>query len=179
MDNTNDIEIKYDGDLIKAYASNVCLWDDIDTEQPVCYNQEPGPIDLSYRPIQYMDFNTLELYKSYFKISEMIDRLNAQKNQSRRTSNYHDKWNIIDLRNYCQDWLDDVRFRQDGQNRWWVWDKLKYIFRRQLKQRMQWLQTLGIICYDMCQRLDEIDGGNDEQNPDRMVVPQHRIGFNA
>ena len=178
MDETQDIRIEYNGDLIKAYAGDICLWDDIDTEEPVIYNQAPSKIDLPTLPIHYNDMNTGELYKSYQRILEIIERFDKQKTMNKRAPNYHDRWSMDDLRSYCQVWLDDVRFRQDGQNRWWIWDRMKYFFKGQLKQRKLWLHAFGTICYDMCQRLDAIDGGNDVQNADQMAPRQHRIGFN-
>lgn len=179
MDETQDIRIEYNGDIIKAYAGNICLWDVIgDPEEPVIYNQAPSKIDLPILPIHYNDMNTRELYKSYQKILEIIERFDKQKTMNKRAPNYHDRWSMDDLRSYCQVWLDDVRFRQDGKNRWWIWDRIKYFLKGQLKQRKLWLHAFGTICYDMCQRLDAIDGGNEAQNADQMAPRQHRIGFN-
>ena len=173
-----DIKVEYKGNTIKAYAGDVLIWDDIDNDSGIIYNQStPAPLNLDVQVKHYHDMNTTELYKSYGKILEMIERFEKQTKQGKRYQNAHEKWTMNDLRAYCQVWLDDVRFRQDGNNRWWVWDRCKYFLRGQLKERIMWLKTFGTICYDMCARLDAIDGGNAEQPVEQPVLPQHRIGF--
>ena len=144
--------------------SEVILW-----EEPEIYPQESESeirkdIDLIPNKIHYHDFNTIELYNAYSKISGMISRFEEfNKNPRNLRGNLSNKFTMNELRLYCQTWLDDVRFRQDGKDRWWVWDKIKYFFRGQLKQRKMWLQTFGSICWDMSTRLDAIDGGMDAE----------------
>lgn len=188
--NPDDYRIEHTNGNVKCYQKTpdgeTLVWEtsenfvdnpDVDYNQPV-----PQNINLNQPVKHYHDFDTVELYKSYSRILQIIERMEKQykdPRSSRTMRNYHDKWTMNDLREYCQVWLDDVRFRQDGKaDRWWVWDRIKYFLRGQLKQRIWWLQSFGTICYDMCSRLDAIDGGNDNQQANQIVPQQHHIGFN-
>lgn len=189
--NPDDYRIERSGGKVRCITktgkdTEVILWETTEDfiEYPEFeYNQPvPKKIDTSHRVKHYNDFDTTELYKSYAHIMKMIERMDKQAKDPRaaRTMNdYHNKWGMNELRTYCQIWLDDVRFRQDGDSdRWWVWDRIKYFFKGKLKQRIWWLQAFGTICYDMCARLDAIDGGNEAQQATQIVPQQHRIGFN-
>lgn len=160
--------------LLWETTANFIEYPDVNYNQPVS-----APIDTNHKVKHYHDLDTVELYNSYSYISRMIERMDKQQNDPRAARNmagYHTEWNINDLRSYCQTWLDDVRFRQDGDvARWWVFDRIKYFFKGQLKQRQRWLQTFGLICYDMCARLDAIDGGSDQPEP--QAHHQKCIGF--
>lgn len=139
--------------------------DTIKTNPTVFHNVHiPDGID---RGIHWHDMDTGELYRAYQKISQIIDRMTTDSSRphSRSYGEYSPKWGIGDLREYCQGWLDDVRYRQDGNNgdRWWVFDRIRYFMSGKYRKRIHWLRALGVICYDMCTRLDEIDGGQTEQ----------------
>lgn len=157
--------------LLWETTANFIEYPDVNYNQPV-----PAPIDINHNVKHYHDLDTVELYTAYAHILKMIERMDkASKDRRLRSDN---KWSMNDLRSYCQVWLDNVRYRQDGNNRWWVWDRIKYFLRGKLKQRIWWLQAFGTICYDMCARLDAIDGGNEAQQPEQIAPQQHRIGFN-
>ena len=189
--NTDNYKIEYSGGKVRCINKNnndteVILWEHDENseysensiEYPLLdYNLlAPAKINLNYKVKHYHDLNTVELYTAYAHILKMIERMDkASKDRRLRSDN---KWSMNDLRSYCQVWLDDVRYRQDGNNRWWVWDRIKYFLRGKLKQRIWWLQAFGTICYDMCARLDAIDGGNEAQQPEQIAPQQHRIGFN-
>lgn len=189
--NHDDYAIVHEDGLVKCYnlthvkdkknlSKYLPLWVAPDDETPVEYNGPvPQNIDINHTVKHYMDMNTTELYIAYDRILKIIKRFDDQVKEPRRYRNSEpSKFTMNDLRSYCQVWLDDVRHRQDGKDRWWVWDRIKYTFRGQLKQRKMWLQTFGTICWDMCSRLDAIDGGN---NQEQQIAPpqQHsHIGFN-
>ena len=189
--NTDNYKIEYSGGKVRCITKNsneteVILWEHVENseysensiEYPLLdYNPlVPAPIDINHNVKHYHDLDTVELYTAYAHILKMIERMDkASKDHRLRSDN---KWSMNDLRSYCQVWLDDVRYRQDGNNRWWVWDRIKYFLRGKLKQRIWWLQAFGTICYDMCARLDAIDGGNEAQQPEQIAPQQHRIGFN-
>lgn len=189
--NTDNYKIEYSGGKVRCITKNsndtaVILWEHDENseyseksiEYPLLdYNLlVPAPIDINHNVKHYHDLDTVELYTAYAHILKMIERMDkASKDRRLRSDN---KWSMNDLRSYCQVWLDDVRYRQDGNNRWWVWDRIKYFLRGKLKQRIWWLQAFGTICYDMCARLDAIDGGNEAQQPEQIAPQQHRIGFN-
>lgn len=189
--NTDNYKIEYSGGKVRCITKNsndtaVILWEHDENseysensiEYPLLdYNPlVPAPIDINHNVKHYHDLDTVELYTAYAHILKMIERMDkASKDRRLRSDN---KWSMNDLRSYCQVWLDDVRYRQDGNNRWWVWDRIKYFLRGKLKQRIWWLQAFGTICYDMCARLDAIDGGNEAQQPEQIAPQQHRIGFN-
>lgn len=160
----------------------IILWEAVDLPLvfPTNEQQLPEKIDIN-RPIKhYHDLDTAELYTAYMHIVKIIKRMDEQsKHRNRNVSNYHGKWGINDLRSYCQIWIDNVRGRQDFEtNRWWVFDRIKYFFRGQLKQRIRWIQTFGTICFDLSTRLDAIDGGNDDQQQENQTsIKKHEIGF--
>lgn len=141
--------------------------------EPVFYNQStPSPIDLSYKPVHYKDHNTVDIYKGYAKLVEIIEG-DAKKNRNR----IHNADSIRDL---CQTWLDDVRFRQDatcfveGRRPWWF-DRVKYWFKGQLEERIRFMTALSTICIDMTQRLNELDGGPDAD--EQPTTGDRHIGF--
>lgn len=183
--NPADYRIEYSNGYVrcfhKALDGDWLLWETTENfiiDNPdVDYNQPtPTHININHKVKHYHDLDTMELYTAYAHILKMIERMDkVSKDRRLRSDN---KWTMNDLRSYCQVWLDDVRFRQDGNNRWWVWDRIKYFLRGKLKQRIWWLQAFGTICYDMCSRLDAIDGGNESQQPEQIAPQQHRIGFN-
>lgn len=185
-----DYKIERSGGRVRCIAKigmnpDVVLWETTENhiDNPeVIYNQPvPRGVDSGYTVKHYHDFDTTELYTSYAHILKMINRMEKQfkdPKAARTMTDYHMKWDMNNLRTYCQIWLDDVRFRQDGEtNRWWVWDRIKYFLKGKLKQRVWWLQAFGTICYDMCARLDAIDGGSDNQQASQIVPQQHKIGF--
>ena len=184
----NDYRIERKNGKVCCYMktsrdSEVILWVtsenhiDIPDLDPYITSQNlsvPQKLDLNYKVKHYHDMDTVELYKSYQRILSIIDRI-GKDYRGRHAKDL--KWDMQNLRSYCQVWLDDVRFRQDGMDRWWVKDRIKYFLCGKLKQRIAWLQTFGTICYDMCAKLDAIDGGNDKQQADQIAPQQHRIGF--
>lgn len=188
--NPEDYTIVREEGLVKCYNTNhtkdkknlskyLPVWVARDDEEPVNYNGPvPQKINLNHKVKHYHDFDTTELYVAYDSILKIIKRFEDQAKDPRKyRGEIQSKFTMNELRSYCQVWLDDVRFRQDGQDRWWVWDRVKYFLRGQLKRRKAWLQTFGTICWDMCAKLDAIDGGN---NQEQQITPpqQHHIGFN-
>ena len=186
---TDNYKIEYSGGKVRCITKNiddteVIHWEHVENsiEYPMLdYNHPvPAKIDIDYKVKHYHDLDTTELYKSYAHIMKMIDRMDKQAKDpraSRTMDDYHIKWGMNELRTYCQIWVDNVRFRQDfDSNRWWLFDRIKYFLHGQLKQRIWWVRAFGTICYDMCVRLDAIDGGNN--NEQNQIVPlQHTIGF--
>jgi hypothetical protein len=188
--NTDNYRVEYTNGKVRCYqktSDGECLvWEttenlidnppDVDHNRPV-----PQKINLIDPSIHYRDLDTVELYKSYAHLLKMIERMDKQAKDprsSRNMADYHTKWTMNDLREYCQVWLDDVRFRQDGRaDRWWVWDRLIYLLKGRMRQRVRWLRTFGTICYDMSSRLDDIDGGNINQQQEPAPQQQPRIGF--
>lgn len=174
-----DIRIEYTGGMVSAWVNNICLWSEPNNlDKYEDYNGPvPEDIDLNYRVPHYHDMDTGELYRAYGKILKLIEYVDKQTHSRKRTTD--ETWTINDLRSYCQTWLDDVRYRQDGvddRRLWWV-DAIKYFLKGQSKKRSMWLNTFGTICFDMCAKLDAIDGGNEEQPTGQINLPQHKIGF--
>lgn len=165
-------KVEWKGDTVHVYDPDgqIEIWSETIIEDAPIYN---GPVPAKIPSLgndvkHYHDLDTSELYKSYQRIQKMIEDA-AEKAKGRGNST-----NIEKLRGICQMWLDDVRFRQDGTDRSWIIDRIKYMLKGQYKARLNWLKTFSCICWDMCYRLDAIDGGNDQSQ--QMKIQSH-IGF--
>lgn len=153
------------------------LFDQSAIEDVIDANNRPTPYNIYSRPIpivkHYHDLDTTELYVSYSKIQKLIS---DAEELSKKSTHRGGSTDITLLRDICQAWLDDVRWRQDGVERpVWI-DFCKYLLKGKLKKRKAWLNTLSTICYDMIPRLNAIDGGNvSDENQGSQV--SKRIGF--
>lgn len=166
--NEDDIKIEWNGNVVRVHGGSgmtAADWTAEIVEDCVEYNQPaPAPIDLT-DPVRVglIEMNHLDLYMGWQKINAMIKGAHDRRQRD-----------ITTLRNTCQTWIDDVRFRENiPQGHYWM-DRVRYFLRGKNKQRRDFLYLFSLIIWDICTRLNEIDGGPDLEN----VPQQSHIGFN-
>ena len=113
--------------------------------------------------IHVRDNDVMELFTVYQKIHSWIEDIKARSNKR----DVDIEW----LRNLCQNWLDDVSYRQDlpGGRKYWM-DMFIHFLRGQYKARLRWRKVFFCIAFNIADELDELDGGVD-------IEPKQRIGF--
>jgi len=166
--NESDIKIEWKGNVVHVHGGEGMLATDWTADMRgdhAEYNQPaPTHIDLT-NPVKIglTEMNHTDLYIGWQKINAMINGASAR----------HQR-NINILRDICQTWIDDVRFRENiPQNYYWM-DRIRYFLRGKGKQRRDFLYLFSLIIWDICTRLNEIDGGPNLEN----VPQQSHIGFN-
>ena len=184
MDDYKNYRVEYSNGMVKCYNTNTYpdsktpIWEataNFIDFPPVERNKSIGrKLNLDYKVKHYHDLDVTELYVGYQYIKKMIDRISKTYTEHKVREL---KWDMGDLRSYCQMWLDNIRFRQDISQRSWMCDKIKYFFKGQLKQRIRWIQTFTIIYGDLVARLDDIDGGVEKNQQDKQTPQQQIIGF--
>lgn len=160
------VDIQWEGNHVHVKTEDGLIdWEaDMEEEAPI-YNV-PTWIPISLEDPTKVGLNEmdhLDLYKAWQKINQLI---RGAKNRRQK--------DIHVLRNLCQTWLDDVRYREHVPTRGFRWDQFKYWIRGKYKQRKDFLYLFGLISWEMCAGLDEIDGGPDQEQE----VQHSYIGFN-
>ena len=125
--------------------------------------------------IHYRDNDIFELYRAHQKIVKLISYVKNQYESNRKNPT----WDIIQLREFCQNWINGVTFRQDlPADRTYVVDMAKYFFKGQYNARLRWRKVFYCVICDIINKLNEIDGGPNNQDSENISYHNNsKIGF--